>query len=145
VPFLVLLASLALIASPRLIALLAARTLGGPRAGLAAVAVASVYGGYFGAGSGVMVLVAALVSLDPRLPQANALKNMLVGAAAVTSAAVFVIAGPVEWHAVLPLAVGLFIGSIAGPYIPRRVPAAVIRWVVAALGVALAIELWLTR
>ncbi len=49
---------------------------------------------YFGAGSGVMLLALALVLLDPQLPRANALKNMLVGAAAVASAAVFLAAGP---------------------------------------------------
>lgn len=45
----------------------------------------SVYGGYFGAGSGVLLLAVTLILLDPRLPEANAIKNMLVGASAVAA------------------------------------------------------------
>ncbi len=56
---------------------------------------------------------------------------------------IFVLAGPVDWRAVVPLGVGLFAGSTVGPVIARRVPATVVRWIVAALAVALAIELWL--
>jgi uncharacterized membrane protein YfcA len=83
-----------------------------------------------------------LVLVDDRLPEANAIKNMLVGVTGVASAGVFVVAGPVDWTAVAPLGVGLFAGSVVGPVITRRVPPAVVRWVVAALGFALAVELW---
>lgn len=100
----------------------------------------SVYSGYFGAGSGVMILALVLVLVDARLPQANAVKNMVLGAA---SAAVFIVAGPIDWAAVAPLAVGLFAGSTTGPLIARRVSARTVRWAVAALGFTLAVELWL--
>lgn len=80
--------------------------------------------------------------VDDRLPEANAVKNMLVGAGALAAATIFVLAGPVDWRAVAPLAVGLFAGSTVGPVIARRVPPTVVRWIVAALGIALAIELW---
>jgi uncharacterized protein len=106
------------------------------------IAALSVYGGYFGAGSGIMLLAVLLLLHDRRLPRANAIKNMLVGAGAVVSAVVFVVAGPVVWSAVVPLAAGLFVGSLAGPVAARHLPAAVIRWGAALLGVALAIELW---
>jgi uncharacterized membrane protein YfcA len=109
---------------------------------LALVAPIGIYGGYFGAGSGVMILALLLVLLDPRLPQANAVKNMVVGANTLAAAVLLVVAGPVDWTAVAPLAAGLFAGSVAGPVVARRLPARVIRWAVAALGFALAVELW---
>ena len=89
-----------------------------------------------------MVLAAVLVSGEPHLPRANALKNMLLGASAVASAVVFVVAGPVDWSAVAPLAAGLFVGSLVGPVVARRVPERVIRHAVAVLGLALAVRLW---
>lgn len=143
VPVLVLAGSVALLAQPRL-----ARVSGqhGRETGpllLATLGGVSVYGGYFGAGSGVMLLVAVAVLLDPRLPRANAVKNMLVGASAVASAVVLVLAGPVDWEAVVPLAIGLFVGSTLGPVVARRVPEQVVRWGVAVLGLVLAVQLWL--
>ncbi len=144
VPFLVAAGSLALLLTPVLIGLRARRPRpAGSRVALPGVGLLSVYGGYFGAGSGVMLLTLGLVLLDPHLPRANAIKNMLVGAAGVASAIVFVVAGPVDWPAVAPLAAGFLIGSTLGPVLARRVPARVVRWVVAALGFALAVDLWL--
>jgi uncharacterized membrane protein YfcA len=110
---------------------------------LVVVGLVSVYSGYFGAGSGVLLLVVAMVLLDPGLPRANAIKNMLIGASAVTSAAVFIVAGPVDWAAVTPLALGLFTGSLLGPVVARRMPARLVRSTVAALGLLLAVKLWL--
>jgi uncharacterized membrane protein YfcA len=69
-------------------------------------------------------------------------KNMLVGATAVASAVVFVVARPIDWTVVAPLACGLLVGSTVGPVVARRVPARLIRWVAAGLGFVLAIELW---
>jgi uncharacterized membrane protein YfcA len=144
VPFLVLAGSLTLIAQPWLTAR-HARSHGESRVvALVLVAVLSVYGGYFGAGSGVMVLTATLVLVDDRLPYANAVKNMLIGGAAVASAGLFIAWGPVDWLAVIPLGIGLFAGSMLGPAVARRVAAAAVRWAAAGLGVALALELWIT-
>jgi len=143
VPFLVALGSLALLLQPKLAAL---RKDGAypHRAylfgGLLAV---SVYNGYFGAGAGVMVLALCLHTVDRHLARANALKNMLVGAACVVSALIFVIAGPVKWAAVIPLGIGMFAGSTLGPRVARRLPANVLRWLVAVLGLALAVKLWI--
>lgn len=144
VPLLVLAGSAALLAQPRLTRRFAGRSeRGGPALG-AGVALLSVYGGYFGAGSGVMLLVLALVLLDRRLPRANAVKNMLNGASAVASAGLFALAGPVDWRAVVPLAAGLLVGSTLGPRVARRLPERIVRWGVALLGIGLAVELWLT-
>ncbi|MCD2192166.1 sulfite exporter TauE/SafE family protein [Actinomycetospora endophytica] len=102
-----------------------------------------IYAGYFGAGSGILLLTAALIFVDARLPQANALKNILVGATAIAAAGVLVLTAPVEWWAVVPLAIGALGGSTLGPLVARRVPVTVLRWTLVALSVALAVELWL--
>ena len=55
----------------------------------------------------------------------------------------FALVTRVDWAAVAPLAAGLFFGSLAGPWVARRLPPAVLRWLVAVCGLALAIHLWL--
>ena len=128
VPFLIAAGSLALLLEPRLTTWRERR--GGHEsqlvlpAGLLALA---LYNGYFGAGAGVMTLTLLLVFVEPRLPSANALKNMLIGAASLISAAVFAIAGSVEWRAAIPLALGMLIGSNLGPRVARRVPVRLLR------------------
>ncbi|WP_377266976.1 sulfite exporter TauE/SafE family protein [Peterkaempfera sp. SMS 1(5)a] len=147
VPFLVVAGSLTLFAQPRLAAR-HGRPPAGHRPGLRRAVVPlgltalSLYNGYFGAGSGVMILALLLITAEPRLPTANALKNMLTGAAALTSAAVFTAVGPVDWAAVAPLAAGMFAGATLGPRITRRVPAGLLRWLVGGLGLGLAVQLW---
>ena len=147
VPVLVALASLALIAAPRLTsaALRESRGRGRPGAGaLALMALVSVYGGYFGAGSGVMLLAAALVLVDDRLPVANAVKNMLVGAGTLAAAVVLALYGPVDWSAALALGAGILVGSLLGPVVVRRVPPALVRWGVGLSGLGLALYLALS-
>lgn len=146
VPFLVAAGSLALLCQPWL----AARPSWRPDAGWGrlllpcGLAALSCYNGYFGAGSGVLTLALLLLTTDPRLPTANALKNMVVGAATVTSAVLFAVVTRVDWAVVWPLAAGLFVGSLAGPWVARRLPPSVLRWLVALTGLALAVRLWLS-
>ena len=103
---------------------------------------ASIYNGYFGAGSGIMVLALLLLATDSRMATANALKNMLIGAASIVSAAALVLFSHVEWSAVVPLSIGMFAGSLLGPRVARRLSADVLRRLVAGFGFALAIVLW---
>jgi uncharacterized membrane protein YfcA len=144
VPFLVAAGSLALLFQPWL----AARPSWRADVGLgkwllpAGLLTLSIYNGYFGAGSGVLLLALLLLTTDPRLAAANALKNMVVGAATVISAVLFAVLTRVDWTAVAALALGLFAGSLAGPWVARRMPPAVLRWLVALTGLALAIRLW---
>ena len=139
VPVLLAAGSLALLCQPVLTRRLHARR--GPVLALPVVAAVSVYSGYFGAGAGVLLLATLLVLVDQRLPEANAVKNMLNGAATVAAAAVLVAAGPVDWAAVVPLAAGLFVGATLGPVVVRHLPATVVRVAVAALGLGLAVRL----
>lgn len=103
----------------------------------------SAYNGYFGAGSGVMILALLLVTEDENIARANVLKNMLVGVATAISALAFIVFGRVAWDAVAPLAIGGFAGSTVGPAVARRIPGDVLRWLVAFVGVAVAVRMWI--
>ena len=141
VPFLITAGSVALLAQPCLRSVDTAR--GGQWFLGTGVVILSVYNGYFGAGTGVLLLALTLATADTRLARANALKNMLVGAASIAAAVLFAVVSPVRWEAVVPLAAGLFAGSTIGPRVARRLPPAVLRWLVALLGLAFAARLWL--
>jgi uncharacterized membrane protein YfcA len=103
-----------------------------------------VYSGYFGAGSGVMVIALLLLTVDQDFANANALKNMILGVADFVAALGFAIFGPVHFAAALVLLGGLVIGSYFGPSLTRRAPASVMRSVAATLGVGLAVWLWVS-
>ncbi len=145
VPYLVAAGSVALLLQPRMAASAESPGRSSKRlllpGGLVAV---SAYSGYFGAGSGVMLLALMLATADSALPRANALKNMLVGAATIASAAILVLLARVDWDAVAPLAAGLLAGSTVGPVVARRVPPGLLRWLVALSGLGLAAHLWIT-
>jgi uncharacterized membrane protein YfcA len=97
-----------------------------------------VYGGYFGAAAGVMMLAMLLMSTGETTVRAIAAKNVLLGLANGVAALGFVLLGPVSWAAVLPLAVGFLAGGWAGPAVARRAPARLLRMLVGLAGLALA-------
>jgi uncharacterized membrane protein YfcA len=146
VPFLIAAGSLALIAEPWLRGLrpAAAAPLRRRREAVLVVALGllAVYGGYFGAGSGVMTLALLLVLVERDLPTANALKNMATGASTLPAGILLAFLGPVHWAAAAPLAVGALAGSRIGPAVTRALPRIVTRWAVAVLGLGLAAWLW---
>jgi hypothetical protein len=144
VPFLVAFAALALLAQPRVSSWLEERPGNRgfwPRCGLLAV---WVFDGYWGVGAGVMALAVLTLAVETHLARANALKNVLLGAADVACSIVFIACGPVRWAAVVPLGLGVLAGSRAGPSLTRRIPAGVLRGVVALIGLGLALDLWLS-
>ena len=104
--------------------------------------VVGIYSGYFGAGSGIMILALLLLTVDREFPRANALKNMILGVTDVVAAVGFLLFGPVHVAAALALGGGLFVGSFLGPSLARRVPGNVLRVLAALLGFGLAIWLW---
>lgn len=139
VPFLIAAATLALLCQPRLTSWHASR----PRRradtiALAGVAGVAIYSGYFGAGSGILILAVVLVLVEHNLARANALKNTLLTVADAVPAVLFAVAGPVVWAATIPLAVGLFAGGTVGPVITRRAPVMLLRRAIGVCGFALA-------
>lgn len=109
----------------------------------AGVLAVSVYGGYFGAAAGVLMLALLITMLPETLMRANGLKNLLLGLANIIAAVGFAVFGPVSWHSVLPLGAGLLIGSWTGPAVARRVPAGPLRVAIALAGIGLAVKLGL--
>jgi hypothetical protein len=116
----------------------------GRRRGMtAAVLAVSVYGGYFGAAAGVLMLALLLAALPETLVRVNALKNVLLGLANVIAAVGFAVFGPVSWLAAVPLTIGLLLGSWFGPPVVRRLPANLLRFGIALAGIGLAVKLGL--
>jgi uncharacterized membrane protein YfcA len=139
VPFLVAAASLVLLWQPRISARRTPGSTNGRRGllpvGLFAVA---VYVGYFGAGSGIMMLALLLLTGDGRLPHANALKNVLLSVGGIAVAIGFTVFGSVQWAAAVPLGIGFLAGGAIGPSVTRRVPAHTLRIWIAFAGLTLA-------
>jgi uncharacterized membrane protein YfcA len=142
-PLLIVTGSLALLFEPRLTAWRQGRHPGGSSLPLAVgLFVISVYNGYFGGGSGIMVLTLMLVLIDQHVASANALKNMLIGASQVICAVVFVLAGSVVWSAAAPLGIGMLAGATLGPRVARRLPTKLLRVLIVLVGFTLAGWLW---
>jgi uncharacterized membrane protein YfcA len=139
-PWLIGFASIAILVRPR------PRPVAGPghRDGpgmLAGVYLVGVYGGYFGAAAGVILLALLLLGTAEPLPISNALKNTLLGVANAVAALGFALLAPVEWLAILPLSVGLFAGARLGPVVVRHAPAGALRLLIGGAGLALAVVL----
>ncbi len=107
----------------------------------AAILLIAVYGGYFGAAAGVLLLALLLRTTHATLARANATKNLLLGVANTIAAGLFILLAPVNWAAAIPLGIGCLIGSRLGPIVVRRAPATLLRYIIGAAGVALAIRL----
>jgi uncharacterized protein len=104
----------------------------------------TVYVGYFGAAAGIVMLAVLMATLAEPLARANALRNV-IGALANSIAAIgFAVFGKVDWAAVAPLAAGFLVGGWTGPALVRRLPARLLRIIVALLGLAVAVRLALT-
>ncbi len=111
------------------------RAHGGPPA-LLATGLTGVYGGYFGAAQGVMLLAILGIAIDDDLQRVNALKVVLAGLVNLVAAIVFVIAAHIAWGAVALIAVGSALGGQLGAHIGRRLPAPALRAVIVVVGLA---------
>ncbi|MBZ5637285.1 MAG: sulfite exporter TauE/SafE family protein [Acidobacteriia bacterium] len=102
-----------------------------------------VYGGYFGAGIGILMLAAlGLLGLTD-IHQMNGLKNFLAFSINATAAVYFVASGAVLWSDGLPMAASAVCGGVAGAAIARKVGRRAVRRVVVTIGLLMAISLFL--
>jgi uncharacterized membrane protein YfcA len=101
----------------------------------ALVFVTGVYGGYFGAGQSVLLIAVLGLGLTESLQRVNAAKNVLALLVNVIAAAVFLVATSISWLAAGLIAAGSVCGGQLGARIGRRLPAPVLRGVVAVVGV----------
>lgn len=143
VPILLGVASVAILLPPR--APVDGQSAGRRRATLVlettAVLLICVYGGYFGAAAGVLLLALLLRTGHASLAEANAGKNVILGVANLVAAIVFALLAPVQWGAMLVLGLGCLIGSRLGPVVVRHAPSGPLRVAIGAAGVALAVKL----
>jgi len=103
------------------------------------VGLASIYGGYFGAGLSVIVLSALGLTLEDTLTRLNALKQAVAFSVNIAAAIFFVFSGQVVWSAALVMAVGALIGGTLGGKLAGRIKPSTLRWTVVTIGVIVAI------
>jgi uncharacterized membrane protein YfcA len=118
----------------------AGRELPGPLAILGVFA-GGIYGGYFGAAQGILVLAILTLSLDDDLQRLNAVKVVLTGLVNLVSGLVFVVAAPVAWAPASLIAAGSMLGGALGAHVGRRFPPAVLRGVIVVVGVVAIVRL----
>jgi uncharacterized protein len=110
--------------------------------GVACQALVGLYGGYFGAGIGIMML-ACLGGLGLRdINRMNALKGALALLINGTSVIYFIALGKVHWPLAFWLMAGSVPGYLIGALLAQRIPGAWVRAIAAAIGIAMAIVLW---
>ena len=101
----------------------------------------AIYGGYFGAAAGVLMLALLLASTRGTLARSNAVKNVVLGLANAMAAVTFILFSSVHWSLVAPLALGCFAGGRLGPLFVRHAPARPLRIAIAVAGLGLAVHL----
>ena len=107
-------------------------------AGLYAV---GVYGGYFGAAQGILILALLGLASAEGLQRINGLKNVLAGATNLVAGIVFVIAAHISWPAAALIAGGSVLGGWLGARIGRRLPSPALRAVIIGVGIAAILKL----
>lgn len=141
VPVLIIVALLLVVLQPRLAAWVRERQResdtmpphGGPVL-LAAIFGTGIYGGYFGAAQGVLLLGLLGVFVHDDLQRLNAVKNVLALLVNALSAAIFIVVAEIDWRVVGLIAAGAVIGGQLGARVGRRLPPNVLRAVIVVVG-----------
>jgi uncharacterized membrane protein YfcA len=98
----------------------------------------SVYGGYFGAGIGILMLSSLAIMGIGDINRMNAVKTVLTAGINGTSVVVFMLDGKIEWSYALPMAVFAIFGGYVGARAALRIHPRQVRWIVIAIGFGLA-------
>lgn len=107
--------------------------LGGPVAWIA-VYLIGIYGGYFGAAQGVLLIAVLGALVDAHLQRVNALKNVLAAVVNAVAAVVFIFLADVDWAIAAVLVVGATAGGYFGAHYGRRLPASILRGFIIVVG-----------
>jgi len=137
VPVLIGVALVLVVAQPRLSRVLAERRAATAHGGAPVwlgVFGTGVYGGYFGAAQGVILLALFGIALPEDLQRANALKNVLAAMVNSVAAAIFIVVAPVAWPEALLLAAGAVVGGQLGAKVGRRLSPGLLRAVIVVVG-----------
>ncbi len=146
VPGFIAVALMLILVQPRISRALAARrTRGHERAGPVAttsIFASGVYGGYFGAAQGILLLAILGLSLEGEdLQRINALKVVLAGLVNLVAGVVFVFSAHVVWLVALLLAIGSSLGGVLGARYGRRLPPAALRALIVVVGITAIVRL----
>jgi len=141
VPVLIVLGLVLVVLQPRISAWVARRheALGGmPHHGTwwvwPGVFVTGVYGGYFGAAQGVLLMAVMGTGIDESLQRLNAVKNVLAAIVNAVAGLIFALVADVDWWVVLLIGIGSVIGGQLGATVGRRLPGAWLRVVIVVVG-----------
>lgn len=118
------------------------RAHGGPSL-FVSVYLTGVYGGYFGAAQGVMLIALLGIFLNDDLQRLNAAKNVLAALVNGIAALLFIVFADVDWAVAGMLAAGAIVGGQLGATLGRRIPPAWLRAAIVVVGVAVAVRLLL--
>lgn len=149
VPILIVTALVLVLLQPRL----SHRFIGGARANgggawgvvlWVVVLLTGVYGGYFGAAQGVLLIAAMGTLLDSDLQRVNGLKNVLAGSVNAVAGLLFIALGHPQWNYVAVIAVSSAAGAQFGAHLGRRLAPPVLRSVIVLVGLAALIKLFLS-
>lgn len=145
VPAFIAIALLLVVAQPRVSALLAKRAIDPERRGgmltpLALYAV-GIYGGYFGAAQGILLLGILGLALGQDLHRTNALKNVLAGLVNGVAGVFFIAAAHVEWGPAALIACGSIVGAQLGARYGRKLPPSALRGLIVVVGIAAIVRL----
>jgi uncharacterized membrane protein YfcA len=102
---------------------------------------AGIYGGYFGAAQGIMLLAILTLSLDDELQRLNALKVVLTGLVNLVSGIVFIVVAHIAWLPTVLIAGGSIIGAVIGARWGRRLSPRVLRGVIVVVGILAIVHL----
>jgi uncharacterized membrane protein YfcA len=105
------------------------------------VALAGVYGGYFGAAQGIILIAVLGIFLDDELQRLNACKNVLAGSVNAIASIVFIITTSIDWKVVGVIAVGSTIGGQIGARYGRRLNPRLLRALIVCVGVSALVRL----
>jgi uncharacterized membrane protein YfcA len=108
---------------------------------VAGVFVTGIYGGYFGAAQGVLLLALMGIMVDESLQRLNAVKNVLAAVVNLVSGIIFVFVADVAWDAVALIAVGSTVGGLIGAKVGRKLSPLVLRLVIVLVGLAAILQL----
>jgi uncharacterized protein len=144
VPFLILIAVALVAVQPRLSAVMARRRSGGQTHTVplfVTVYLTGIYGGYFGAAQGVILIALLGIFLTDDIQRLNGLKNMLACLVNAVAAVLFILVAPVNAPAALLLAVGSITGGQVGAVVGRRLSPLLLRGVIIGVGTLVALRL----
>ncbi|MEQ4302218.1 sulfite exporter TauE/SafE family protein [Plantactinospora sp. B6F1] len=105
------------------------------------VVVGAVYGGYFGAALGVMLVAGLALVLDESLVRISAIKNLLSAVVGLTTIVAFAAFGPVNWAAVAVVAPATVVGGYAGARLVRRMRPEILKAVIVLFGAVIGLLL----